>query len=175
MKLSMILQIVLGVTALHVSAPVAFADEASNFLSSLAGEFKGRGKATLLSREKAEPVSCKVNNKYDGNSSALMVSGNCASTQGKSSVSGKLTHDGASVSGQFIGNVEGSTVTGSRGTISDGQLVISSNMVDNATGNLSRTRQVIRLKGAGFSSQFYTYDNASGKYELNGEMTFTKQ
>lgn len=173
MKLKRIL-VALGLCVSFLAAPAAHADVAGDFLSGLEGKFRGRGMAKILNRDKAEPVSCKVSNSYDAAKSSLQVVGDCASSQGKSKVSGNISHSGDAVSGAFIGNIEGSTVTGSRGSVSAGRLVINSNLVDNATGNLTRTRQVIRKEGAGFVAEFYSYDNKSAKYELNGTMNFTK-
>ena len=168
---------ILGTGALWLAVmgtAVAHADAAGDFLSGLSGSFKGRGTAKIFNRDKAEPVSCKVTNQYDPRNAALQVSGDCASSQGKSKVSGTINHSGDTVSGAFIGNIEGSTMTGSRGAVEGGRLVINSNLVDNATGNLSRTRQVIKMQGGGFVAEFYSYDNKSAKYELNGMMNFTK-
>ncbi|MEZ5870357.1 MAG: hypothetical protein R3D32_00680 [Nitratireductor sp.] len=151
----------------------ALADPAGDFLAQLGGSYRGRGMAKILNRDKAEPVSCKVSNVYVAEKSELEVNGECASAQGKSKVNGSITHNGNSISGALIASVDGSTVTGSRGSLNGGELVINSNLVDNATGNLTRTRQVIRIDGGGFVAEFYSYDNKSAQYELNGTMRFS--
>jgi hypothetical protein len=156
-----------------VAGPVApaFADPASDFLKGLEGSWRGRGSALLPGREKPERITCQVTNEYEGDS--LVVSGECASTQGKSSVSGRLSHAGEKVSGSFINALQGATMTKSSGALSRGNLVVSSSFVENATGNLTRTRQVIRKGGSGFKADFFTYDQASGSYEPSGSITFS--
>ena len=117
---------------------------------------------------------CQVENRFDAAAKALVVSGNCASTQAKSTVSGRLSYSGSSVTGALIDSFEGATVTKSVGTVSDGQLVVTTNFVDNATGNLTRTRQVIRLRDEGFEAQFFIYSNARAAFEPNGSMDFSR-
>jgi hypothetical protein len=149
----------------------AFADPASDFLKGLEGSWRGRGSALLPGRDKPERVTCQVKNDYQGD--ALVVNGECASTQGKAAVSGRLSHAGEKVSGSFLNALPGATMTKSTGALSGGNLVVSSSFVENATGNLTRTRQVIRKGGSGFKADFFTYDNASGSFQPSGSITFS--
>jgi hypothetical protein len=149
----------------------AFADPASDFLKGLEGSWRGRGSAILPGREKAERVTCQLTNAFQGD--ALVVNGQCASTQGKANVSGRLSHAGEKVSGSFINALPGAKMTKSTGALSGGNLVVSSSFIENATGDLTRTRQVIRKGGSGFKAEFFTFDNASGAYEPTGSITFS--
>lgn len=167
-----------GLSALAVaallSAPVstpARADAASDFLKGLEGSYRGRGSAIMPGREKSERITCQVTNNYEG--SALVVNGECASTQGKTSVSGRLSHAGDKVTGSFINAVRGASMTKSSGKISGGRLTISSSFVENGTGRLARTQQVIRKSGSGFKADFFLYDNASGTYQPSGSISFS--
>lgn len=157
-----------------VRSTPAMAD-AGSFLRSIAGDWRGRGTAKIPGRETEERISCKVQNQYDDSGSALVVRGNCATTQSKSSVSGKLEHSGNRVSGSLIGAFAGATITKSDGEVAGGQLVVSTNFVDNATGTLTRSRQVIRKTGGGFKADFYLYDNKLGKFAKAGSLDFTAQ
>jgi len=149
----------------------AHADPAADFLKGLEGSWRGRGSAILPGREKAERITCQVTNDYE--SGALVVKGECASTQGKSAVSGKLSHAGEKFTGSFINALQGARMTKSAGSLSGGNLVVSSSFVDNGTGNLTRTRQVIRKGGSGFKADFFIYDNASGSFKPSGSITFS--
>lgn len=162
---------VIALALLAGTSVPAFADPASDFLKGLEGSWRGRGSAILPGREKAERITCQVTNDFQGD--ALVVNGECASTQGKSPVSGRLSHAGEKVSGSFINALQGARMTKSSGALSGGNLVVSSSFVENATGNLTRTRQVIRKGGSGFKADFFTYDNASGSYQPAGSITFS--
>jgi len=152
------------------SASPAAADATGDFLKALDGKFKGRGTARLTSREETEKVTCQMNNSYDSDAKELKLSGSCASAQAKSSVRGKLSHEGGNVSGTLFD--QGASITKSNGKVSGGQLTIETNLMDKA-GKLIQTRQVIRLQGRGFSAKFYVYDKDSSKFELSGSMDFT--
>ena len=158
--------------AVCVTAPVAYADDAGAFLKRLAGEYRGRGNAKINGRDKAENVSCKISNSYDAGAKALTVTGNCASTQAKSSVSGKMTHSGDSVSGSLFTSGEAS-VTKSSGSVKGGKLTVRTNFVDNTTHQLTQTIQVIRHTGNGFEAEFFVYDNGQKKYEPSGRIRFS--
>jgi hypothetical protein len=160
-----------GLAVLAGTSVPALADPASDFLKGLEGSWRGRGSAILPGREKAERITCQVTNDYQGD--ALVVNGECASTQGKAPVSGRLSHAGEKVTGSFINALQGARMTKSTGALNGGNLVVSSSFVENATGNLTRTRQVIRKGGSGFKADFFTYDNASGAYQPAGSITFS--
>jgi len=173
MKTDTCTAIVLALALAAGTGVPARADTASDFLKGLEGSWRGRGSAILPGREKAERITCQVTNDFQGE--ALVVKGECASTQGKAAVSGRLSHAGDKVSGSFIDAVQGAKMTTSAGSLSGGNLVVSSSFVENATGNLTRTRQVIRKGGSGFKADFFTYDNASGAYQPSGSITFSAQ
>ncbi len=158
--------------AILVALPgMAHADAAGDFLKGLEGSWRGRGSAVIPGREKSERITCQVTNNYEGQ--ALVVSGECASTQGKTAVSGKLNHAGEKVTGSFINAFKGASMTKSSGSVSGGRLTVSSNFVENATGQLARTQQVIRKAGSGFKADFFVFDNASGAFEPAGSITFS--
>ncbi|MEC9342205.1 MAG: hypothetical protein VYD64_00010, partial [Pseudomonadota bacterium] len=139
-------------TGLNAAMPAAQAAEAAGqFLKRLEGEYRGRGSAMLPGRDDAEKVTCQLTNHYDADGKTLVVKGKCASAQAKSSVSGKMMHDGDSVSGSLISSAE-ATVTKSSGSVSGGKLTVTTNFVDNTTGRLTRTLQVIRHAGSGFEA-----------------------
>jgi hypothetical protein len=149
----------------------AKADAAGDFLKGLEGSWRGRGSAIIPGREKSERITCQVTNAYEG--AALVVSGECASTQGKTSVSGRLNHSGEKVSGSFINAFKGASMTKSAGQVSGGRLTVSTSFVENATGQLARTQQVIRKSGSGFKADFFVYDNAAGAYKPSGSISFS--
>jgi hypothetical protein len=156
--------------ALPMAAP-ARADAAGDFLKGLEGTYRGRGSAIIPGREKSERITCQVTNSYQ--TGALVVKGECASTQGKTSVSGKLSHSGEGVSGSFIDAFKGASVTKSSGTVKGGRLTVSTNFVENGTGQLARTQQIIRKSGSGFKADFFVYDNAAKAYQPSGSISFS--
>lgn len=160
--------------AFVVPAQAAAADAAGDFLRAMAGNFRGKGSAKLFGRTDPESIACKLVATFDPGEKALRISGDCASTQGKSAVKGKLSYSGNSVTGSLIGEVDGATITKSVGTVKGGLLVVTTNFVDNATGNLTRTRQVIQLSDSGFIAQFFTYNNANARFEPAGDLAFSQ-
>ncbi len=151
----------------------AKADAAGDFLKQLEGNWRGRGQATIPGRKNAERITCQVTNIYEAASSELLVSGECASTQGKTPVKGRLSHTGNTVSGSLIDAYKGATVTKSVGSVSSLSLDVSSNFVDDATGNLTRTRQVVQLSDTGFSADFFTFDTRAQEFKPAGSLTFS--
>jgi hypothetical protein len=154
-------------------AVAARADVAADFLRTLEGSWRGRGSATIPGRLNPERITCQITNTYEAASGDLVVAGECASTQGKTPVQGKLSHKGNAVSGSIISTLRGATVTTSSGSISGGRLTVSSSLMENATGRLVRTQQVIRKEGGGFEASFFTYDNASGTFKPAGNLMFS--
>ncbi|MCB1461552.1 MAG: hypothetical protein KDJ90_03760 [Nitratireductor sp.] len=151
----------------------ANAADAGAFLKQLAGNYRGRGSAKLDGRDNTEKVSCQVTNTYDAGSRALTVRGNCASTQAKSSVSGKMVHNGDNVSGSLFASGE-VTVTKSSGSVKGGKLTVSTNFSDKTSGKLTRTLQVIRRSGSGFEAEFFTYNYSNKKFERTGSIRFSR-
>lgn len=146
------------------------------FLRQLQGSYRGRGVALIPGRPKEERVICQIANLFDEAESALVIEGECASTMGKTRVDGRLAQDGERVTGSLIHALKGATMTTSRGVFSeDGALVVFSSFVNNSSGNLTRTRQVIRNDEAGFAADFYTFDNASGDYRPVGSIAFSAE
>lgn len=154
-------------------APAPAHADASGFLKSIEGSWKGRGTAKLPGRGDSESVSCRVTSSYAESETALQVKGDCATTQAKTPVNGKITHNGDTVSGSLLNGVGGATMTKSEGKVKGNQLVVLSNFVDDRTGQLTRSRQVIRKTGSGFQANFYIYDNGSKQFEPAGELKFT--
>ena len=102
-----------------------------------------------------------------------MLGGECATTQGKTEVKGKLSHEGPRVTGALLNTFLGASMTSSQGTIAQDSLTVSANFVNDATGNLTRSRQIIRKTADGFEAQFYTYDNRQKTYLKAGELVFS--
>jgi hypothetical protein len=159
--------------AVAANAHPASADAAGDFLRNLEGSWRGRGSATIPGRDKPERITCQITNTYVASSGDLVVAGECASTQGKTPVQGKLSHKGNAVSGSIISSLRGAKVTTSSGSVSGSRLTVSSSLMEDATGRLVKTRQVIRTSGSGFEASFYTYDNASGAFEPAGNLVFS--
>ncbi len=152
------------------------AERGTAFLRQMQGTYRGRGVALIPGRPKEEKVICQLTNQFDEEGSALVVEGECASTMGKTRVEGRLAQEGERVTGSLINALKGSTMTKSRGVFSeDGALVVFSSFVNNSSGNLTRTRQVIRKEEAGFAADFYTFDNATGEYEPVGSIAFAAE
>jgi hypothetical protein len=162
------------VLAAVAACPDAAMADAGSFLRSIEGSWRGRGTAKIPGRRDVERVICQVENAFLAADSALEINGNCATTQSKSSVSGRITFSGDSVSGSLIGNLDGATITKSDGSYADDELVVSTNFLDNATGDLTRSRQVIRKTEAGFEAEFYTFDNRQGKFLITGSIRFSR-
>jgi len=158
-----------GATAL----PQAALADAAGFLKSIEGSWKGAGTAKLPGREGSERVSCRVTSSYAESETALQVKGDCATTQAKTPVNGKITHNGNSVSGSLINGLGSATMVKSQGQVKGNQLVVLSNFIDDQTGQLTRSRQVISKTGNGFQAAFFLYDNASKKFEPAGQLKFT--
>lgn len=159
-------------SAIVMAAPANAADDAQ-FLRSIEGDWRGRGSVQIPGREQADQVSCRISNEYDENAKALVLGGECATTQGKTAVKGKLSHDGPKVTGALINALAGGTMTSSTGTLSPESLTVSANFVNDATGNLTRSRQIIRKTAGGFEAQFFTYDNKQKTYLKAGELVFS--
>ncbi len=158
-----------------LSLPVAAHADAGDFLKGLEGSYTGRGTAVVGLGKKTQRVSCKIENSFSEGKKALDVKGNCASTQGKRRVSGRINYSGNSVSGALLTAARGYKVTKSTGSVNGNQMTISINMMDDRVNKLVRGRQVLVKTGNGFKSTVYRYDNKTKKYEAVGEMEFTKK
>ncbi len=171
------MQIILIGLALSGPLDVAAAapGNAGDFLEAMAGSFRGRGSAVFPGSNRPERIVCQVANRYDGDARSLVVNGECATAQGKSAVSGEMRHAGAGVSGSLLGNFDGSTITRSSGTVNNGALTVQTSFVDDATGNLTETRQVMHLSQDGFIAEFYTLNRKTKAYDLTGTMTFSSR
>ncbi len=153
----------------------AYADSPAKFLAGLDGEFKGRGMAILEFSDKEQRITCKLKNNFDETQEELHISGECASTQGKASVNGKLQIVDGQITGSFFSPFPNSEMTTSQGTISNGSLVVSAAFVNNETGNLQKVRQIVsRATNSGFDSKFQSFDNASDSYQDAGSMKFKR-
>ena len=149
------------------------AGPAESFLKRLEGSWRGSGSALIPGRRDPERISCRVTNKLEGD--ALEVEGECASTQGKTPVSGRLTATGNTVGGTLINAFKGATMTRTTGAVDGERLVVSSSFVNDATGQLTRTRQVILAGSGNFVAEFFTYNSRSGSYEPAGQISFKAQ
>jgi len=162
-----------------LSIPGANAEDksAKSFLEALAGEFRGRGEVLVGPAKNQERVSCRLLNSFDQSALSLKISGKCATTQGKVSVDGTLKLDNNNtIIGSFLSTSKDTKVTQSTSTLNDGKLILSISMVNNKTGSLSKTRQVVSKNDkGGFDSVFLRFDNASGSYEETGKVEFVSK
>ena len=172
-------ELVYGASALLAvflaASPNSAQADAGTFLKSLEGGWRGSGVARIPGRDTEERISCRLTNAYSNSSNELSINGTCATTQFKSSVQGKLNHSGNDVTGALMGSFDGSRMTKSTGSVSGNKLVVSANFVDNATGALLRSRQVVRKMDKGFSADFYTFENSTGKYVKAGTIKFSSK
>lgn len=166
-----ITHIALATAVALATAMPASAGQGADFLKGLDGSWRGRGSALIPGRDEPERITCQIAGTFAGD--ALSVTGECASTQGKTRVSGRLVSDRNKVSGSLINALAGAEMTRSSGSVEGGRLVVASDFVQAATGRLTRTQQIVRRSGGGFTAQFYTYDNASGRYEPAGDIQFS--
>lgn len=157
------------------AVPVSANADPGSFLKSLEGEWRGSGLYRFEGRRTDERIRCRVTNTYDAATQRLSLTGSCATAQLKNSVEGYLTEDGGKVSGALLGTLDGSRMTKSTGSVKGNQLVVLANFVDNATGTLYRSQQVIRRTGKGFEADFYWYDNKLGKFAKSGSIDFTSR
>jgi hypothetical protein len=162
-------------TSFAISLPASANADPGSFLKSLEGEWRGSGLYRFEGRQTDERISCRVTNTYDAAAQRLDLSGDCATAQIKNSVKGYLKEDGDEVSGALLGTLDGSRMTKSTGSVKGNQLVVLANFVDNATGTLYRSQQVVRRTGKGFEADFYWYDNRLGKFAKTGSIKFTSR
>ena len=116
---------------------------ALEFLQQLEGKFRGKGEAVIPISQKVERVGCSVENTFHADTQTLAIDGKCATTQGKSDVKGSLQVMDDGVEGSFLSPFADSTITQSSSVFQDGRLIVSTSIVNNSTGNLSRLRQII--------------------------------
>ena len=159
---------------LIASSAVANADPAS-FLKSLEGNWSGDGLYRFEGRRTDERVSCRVTNTYDESAQRLNLAGSCATAQLKNSIQGYLSGEGGKVSGALLGTLDGSRMTKSTGSVKGNQLVVQASFVDNATGTLYRSQQVVRRTQQGYEADFYWYDNKLQKFTKSGTIEFTSR
>lgn len=152
----------------------ARAETATDFLSSLEGSYSGRGEATVIGDKKSK-VSCKISNVFEESQSSLVVSGECASTRGKGKISGSIVASGGNLRGNFLSPRKGMEVTQSSGSYSDGTMQLSSSMVDQEVGRLTKVRQIITRTETGIAAAFFVFDNATQTYEPSGNITLRKR
>ena len=150
----------------------AHAETAADFLKSIEGSYSGRGKAKLIG-EKLDTVACKINNAFEDD--RLEVSGECASTKGKSKVNGGIVVDGEDVAGNFVAPKPNLEITQSSGEFAEGQMTLSTSMLDHQKGGLIRVRQIISRTEDGIKADFFRYDNMSKSYKPSGSIDLKKK
>lgn len=147
--------------------------DALNAFESLEGKYKGSGTALMEAGGKKVRVSCSLTNTVDG--SKLKVRGKCASSQGARRISGSLSGNGNSVSGNFLGATGTAKMVGSSGSVKGKTMTIVSSFVDETKGERIKVRQIIRVAGSGFKAEFYTLNSDSKRYEAAGSISFKKK
>ncbi|MGI9350317.1 MAG: hypothetical protein ACR2O3_02040 [Rhizobiaceae bacterium] len=154
----------------------AFAtDTALEFVQQLEGKFRGKGEAVIPISQKVERVGCSVLNTFQVDTQTLVIHGKCATTQGKSNVKGSLQVTDDGVAGSFLSPFADSTITQSSSVFQEGRLIVSTSIVNNSTGNLSRLRQIIsKNEEGGFTAVFQKFENASDTYHDSGTVVFMR-
>ena len=148
---------------------LAAADATSEFMKSLAGKYSGKGVA-IITGSKSEKVACRIENSFDEGENRLSLEGKCASTKGKGDVSGSIAAEGKNISGTFLAPNKNMKVTQSSGRIQGDELVLFTSLYDDKAGQLTRIQQVIEKTSSGIAASFFTYDNATKKYEKSGSI-----
>lgn len=149
------------------------AQTAADFLKSLEGDYAGRGNARLIG-DKSQRIACKISSVFDDSASKLVVSGECAGTQGKGTINGAITAMNDQLDGSFVSPRKGMTVTQSSGQLEGETLQLSTSMVDENAGRLVRIRQVISKTEDGIDARFFTFDNGTNSYEPSGQIQLNK-
>ncbi|MCO5132818.1 MAG: hypothetical protein M9908_00375 [Phyllobacteriaceae bacterium] len=157
-----------------VAVPAARAETAAEFLKSLEGNYSGRGNAVVIGEETTK-ISCKLANSFDASAKALKVNGNCASTKGKGVVNGKVVVSGNQLSGSFVSTRQNVRVTKTSGQLSGKTMVLSSNMMNDKTGQLIRVQQHVSRTGNGIKAVFYAFDSKTQKYKPAGSINLKRQ
>ncbi len=167
-------QVVAIVTAAFatVLVPDARAETAAEFLESLEGSYTGRGKARVIG-DNLDTVACKITN--DFNAGKLSVSGECASTKGKSKVNGGISTNGDKLTGTFVAPRPNVEITQSSGEFKDGKVLLSASMMDNQVGKLMRVRQVISRTSSGLNAEFFLYDSATRTFQPSGNIVLKRR
>ena len=158
-----------------IAMPAFAVADAGSFLKSLEGEWRGSGLYRFEGRKDHERLNCRVTNIYDNSVQQLSMKGDCATAQFKNSIQGLIKKNGNNITGAMMGTLDGSRMTKSTGSFKGNQLVVQANFVDNATGTLYRSQQIIRRTGKGFEADFYWYDNKLGKFTKSGNVKFTSR
>ena len=153
---------------------VSLAETAAGFLESLQGNYSGRGKAVVLG-DQIESIACKIKGDFNKQNSKLLLSGECASTKGKSAVNGDITANENSLKGAFVSPRQGVRVTRSSGTFSGGKMLLTASMMDDKVGKLIKVRQVISKTGDGINAEFFTFDNATNSYKSSGSIKLKRK
>ena len=163
-----------AIVMMCLGGAAAHADTGSEFLKSLEGSYSGRGVARILGEEQSK-VSCRISNSFDASASKLSMNGECAGTQGKSSVRGGVTAKDGGLSGTFVSPGSSMKVTRSSGSVNGQSMVLAATMFDERAGKLVKVRQIIRRTGSGIKIAFFTFNNASGKYEDSGSLDLRRR
>ena len=165
-------------TAMFLASCLVFsgqaqAQTAADFLKSLEGDYSGRGNARFIG-DKSQRIACKVSSVFDESASKLVVTGECAGTQGKGTISGAITAMNDQLDGSFVSPRKGMTVTQSSGQLEGETMQLSTSMVDENAGRLVRIRQVISKTEEGIDAQFFTFDNGTNSYQPSGEIQLNR-
>lgn len=142
----------------------ARADNATVFLKSMAGKWRGRGTVKTRADDKPQAVACKITNTVSGDGLTLNTSGKCALANGSSSVSGSLTYDKARkvFSGRLIDISGPGQIQQSQGTLAGATLTIKAVTLNPDSGDKSQSVIAIRRNG-------------SGRFSLNSMVTTAKR
>ena len=153
----------------------AHAGKADAFLSSLQGEWRGRGTVRISSAKKKTRVSCVIKSVLKKSSRQLVNTGRCATAQGKSRVSGTLKYskDGEKLDGVFFSSTDGVKVTRSSGVISGNTMVLTANLLEVSIGKISKSRSTIKRFGKNkYTLSISIFEN--GKWSSSGSISFKK-
>jgi hypothetical protein len=167
---------IISFITLYLFGGTAIAGSSLDFLKAMDGKYRGRGKVTLVTSNKEERVSCRIENSFDNQNQQLVMSGECATTLGKTSVQGTLTFLDGAITGSFIAPFPDSELTDSNSEFIEDKLIIITAFMNNESGETWRIRQTVSASDdGGFQSLFQNYDPITKVYEDTGEMNFTRQ
>ncbi len=163
---------------LAAPTPTRAADDGQAFLSKMAGTWRSRGTAREGPNEAAIAILCSVRAKLAANRSAITNSGECASADGKVSVSGRLKYNSSSrtFSGNFFNAKESNFRTVGKGRLKGDAIVLRAT-VRNDEGRLTGQGSItIRSTGPKkMSMRLVIKELPSGKTFTAMKLTMTRR
>lgn len=159
-----------------LSAPATAAD-ADKFFEKFEGKWKGGGSVKRSLDAKPIKIRCALDLKLNEASKKLENKGRCATTSGKSKVSGAISYSasGNGLSGAFLRNYANTRVLKSSGSFDKKAMTLNATHQDTNTDKVSRSRTIISLpNGNSFETAIYEYDRKRQAFVRIGELIFKR-